>query len=64
MRQVDRAIADFDAALKIDPEKEEALYGRGLAKAKNGNQVAGDADMAAATAIRADIAKDFANYGI
>ena len=38
-------------------------YGRGLAKLKKGDRHGGDADIAAAKAIRADIADDFARYG-
>ena len=30
------AIADFDAALKINPRLTSSLYGRGLAKQRNG----------------------------
>jgi len=40
-----------------------ALYGRGLAKLKKGDR-SGDADLAAAKAIRPDVAGDFARLGI
>jgi hypothetical protein len=42
----------------------ESLYGRGVAKLKKGNADAGNADIAAAKAIRADIAEEFARYGV
>ena len=37
-----------EAALKLDPKMVASLYGRGLAKQKNGDQAGGDADIAAA----------------
>ena len=40
------------------------LYGRGLAKLKKGDRDGGNADIAAAKAIRADIADNFARYGV
>ncbi len=58
------AIADYDAALKINPKLPGALYGRGLAKQKTGDQAGGDADIAAAKAIKATIADEFAKYGV
>jgi tetratricopeptide (TPR) repeat protein len=55
-REFDRAIADFDEALKIDPKLERALHGRGLAKLRKGDDAGGNADIAAAGAIRKGIA--------
>ena len=40
------------------------LYGCGLAKLKRGDRDGGNADIAAAKAIRADIADNFARYGV
>ena len=60
----DEAIADYDAALKINPRLAGGLYGRGLAKRKKGDQAGGDADVAAARAIQADIADEYAKYGM
>ena len=40
------------------------MYGRGLAKRKKGDQAGGDADIAAARAIQADIADEYAKYGM
>ena len=62
-RAIDKAIADYDAALKLEPNKVTSLYGRGLAKRQNGDASAAD-DIAAATAIKADIAEEFARYGV
>ena len=58
-------------ALKLMPsmnysftEKDGKLYGRGLARQKQGDIAAGEADVAAAKALKADIAEEFAGYGI
>jgi tetratricopeptide (TPR) repeat protein len=64
LRQPDDAVADFDAALKIDPKAAAALYGRGLARRQKGDAAGGEADMAAAKAILPDIAERFAGYGV
>jgi tetratricopeptide (TPR) repeat protein len=61
LSQLDDAIADYEAALKLNPKFAAALYGRGLAKQMKGSD--GDADIAAARAIRPDIAERFAGYG-
>jgi uncharacterized protein involved in outer membrane biogenesis len=62
--QPGKAIADYDAALRIDPKRANSLYGRGLAKIKSDNAAAGNLDIAEAKSIRADIAEEFAGYGI
>ena len=62
--QSDNAIKDFDAALKGDPKLAGSLYGRGLAKIRKGDRNGGNTDMAAAKAIKSDIADEFARYGL
>jgi formylglycine-generating enzyme required for sulfatase activity len=62
--QFDKAIADYDNALRLDPKQATSLYGRGLAKRRKGDQGGGDADIAAAKALRPSIADDFAAQGI
>jgi tetratricopeptide (TPR) repeat protein len=62
--RLDEALADYDAALKANPRLADSLYGRGLAKRKKGDHAGGDADIAAARAIQADIADEFAKYGM
>ena len=62
--RLDEAIADYDAALKADPRHASSLYGRGIAKLRKGDDAGGKADIAAATAIRADVAAEFARYGV
>jgi tetratricopeptide (TPR) repeat protein len=62
--QSDNAIKDFDAALKGDPKLAGSLYGRGLAKHRKGDRNGGNTDMAAAKAIKSDIAEEFSRYGL
>jgi len=62
--QLGRAIADYDAALRIEPKRANSLYGRGIAKIKNDNPTGGNRDIVAAKSIQADIAEEFAGYGI
>jgi tetratricopeptide (TPR) repeat protein len=61
--QTDSAIRDYDAALKLDPKLAGSLYGRGIAKNRKGGKTGSD-DMAAAKAIKSDIAEEFARYGL
>jgi TPR repeat protein len=58
------AIDDYDAALSIDPRRASSLYGRGIAKTRRGDADAGRTDIATAKAIQANIADEFAGYGI
>jgi tetratricopeptide (TPR) repeat protein len=60
----DEAIADYDAALKIYARDPISLYGRGVAKRKKGDLAGGDADIAAAKAMRPDIADLLAKWGV
>ena len=64
LNQFDNAIKDFDAALKGDPKLAGSLYGRGLAKLRKGDRNGGSADINAAKGIKADIAEEFARYGL
>jgi tetratricopeptide (TPR) repeat protein len=63
MTQFDAAVSDYDAALRINPKLAFALYGRGLARLKN-DDPSGATDMAAAKALQADIAEEYARYGM
>ncbi|HKD30565.1 MAG TPA: AsmA family protein [Xanthobacteraceae bacterium] len=62
--QPGKAIADYDAALRIEPNRPSSLYGRGIAKIRNNNPVGGNQDVATAKSIQANIAEEFASYGI
>ena len=64
LNRLDEAIADFDAALRADAKLASSRYGRGLARHRKGDQIGGDADIAAATAMNAGIASEFARYGM
>jgi hypothetical protein len=58
------AIADYDSALRLEPNLASSLYGRGLAKHRIGDAVGGDTDINAAIAINASIIKEFAGYHV
>lgn len=61
---MENAIADFDAALKLWPEYPEALYGRGCVKVRNGDVVGGRSDMEQARKLKPEIETVEANLGI
>jgi tetratricopeptide (TPR) repeat protein len=58
------AIAEYEAALDMDPNRPLALYGLGLAKVRLGRKVEGEADQAAARALRPDVTGEFSLYGV
>jgi len=58
------AIEDYDAVLRLDPKAAHSLYGRGIAHLMLGNTDQGNRDIAAAKAIKADIADELARYGV
>lgn len=60
----DRSIYQFDAALEKQPKLASSLYGRGIDKLRMGNKAGAEADIAAASAIRPDIADQMRTYGI
>lgn len=62
--QFDKAIADYDTAFKLEPGRPYALYGRGIARQKQGDVAGGDKDIAAAKTIQADIAERLEKYGV
>ncbi len=59
----DDAIVDYNAALKINPKIATSLYGRGIAEFKKSDTTDGNADIAAAKAIRSDIADYMTGLG-
>jgi tetratricopeptide (TPR) repeat protein len=62
--QFDDAIADYSAALEIDPRHAASLYGRGLAK-KRKRELEEEPDIAAAKAIAPDIvSEEFARFAV
>jgi Flp pilus assembly protein TadD len=60
----DKALADFEAILKLNALQPTALYGRGLIKRKRGDEPGGDADINAARLMRPDIVEIYTRYGI
>jgi tetratricopeptide (TPR) repeat protein len=60
----DDAIADYNAALEIDPKRAASLYGRGSAKLRKGDYEAGNADIAAARVMRPNISVEYQGYGL
>ena len=64
--QFDKALADYDAAFSLTkiPDHADWLYGRGVTKLRKGDTAGGNADIARAKAIKADIAEEYAKYGM
>jgi tetratricopeptide (TPR) repeat protein len=58
------AIAEYEAALRLDPNRPLALYGLGLAKIRMGLSFEGKADQDAAIALAPGIRKQFSEYGL
>ena len=64
--QFDKALADYDMAFTLtkSPDHADWLYVRGMAKLKKGDTAGGNADIASAKAGKADIAEEYAKYGL
>jgi tetratricopeptide (TPR) repeat protein len=64
--QFDKALADYDAAFALTklPDHADWLYGRGVTRLRKGDTAGGNADLAKAKTIQADIAEEYAKYGI
>jgi tetratricopeptide (TPR) repeat protein len=60
----EKAIADFDAALKTMPKNAYALYGRGVAKIRKNKTAEGETDIAEALKIAPSIAAPFKARGL
>jgi len=63
MKNSAAAIADYSAALAINPKKASSLYGRGLAERMQ-DAAAGASDISAALALQPSIAGQFKQWGI
>jgi tetratricopeptide (TPR) repeat protein/predicted aspartyl protease len=59
-----KSIADYDESLNLYPQDPWVLYGRGVARIRNDEAAAGEADTAAATALWPAIAEEFKRHGI
>jgi tetratricopeptide (TPR) repeat protein len=64
MGEYDKSIADYDASLKINPRNAWSLYGRGIDELRKHKTLEGQADIARATAVWADVAEQFKRRGI
>jgi hypothetical protein len=64
MGQIDSAISDYNAALRIEPKMASAMYGRGLARLKKGDAAGGNADLASAKNLQKTVADEFSRYGV
>ena len=64
MGDFDKAIADYDAALKVNPNEAWSLYGRGLAELRKGLTAPGQADIKAAEAINPRLADEAKTAGL
>lgn len=62
--RLDEAIRQYDAALKLQPKQAWSLYGRGLAKLRNGDAAGGRADMAEAAGISPDLPNRVTRLGL
>jgi tetratricopeptide (TPR) repeat protein len=60
----DKAISDFDGALKTLPKDPFALYGRGVAKVRRNKTAEGDTDMSEAVKLAPNIAAAFGARGL
>lgn len=61
--QYERAIQDYDAALRINARLAPSLYGRDIAKLKRGD-AKGESDLKAAKAIDPLIGEQMAEIGV
>jgi tetratricopeptide (TPR) repeat protein len=60
----DQAIADYDEALKLEPNSAGALYGRGIARLRRKKTAEGESDIAAAVRTWPQVADEFQRRGI
>jgi tetratricopeptide (TPR) repeat protein len=59
LKQYDKALADFNDTIKLQPRLARAFYARGLARAAKGDKAGGDADLHAALDIEPRVARMF-----
>lgn len=60
----DLALVEYEAALKIDPRRPLALYGRGLARVRMGSIAEGEIDRTTARRLAPGIDSQFSTYGL
>jgi Flp pilus assembly protein TadD len=64
MGDYDGAIASYTLALQLRPKDAGSFYGRGISELRLHKASAGNADIAQATALSADVAESFRQMGI
>ena len=64
VKEFDEAVVHYDAALALNPRLASSLYGRGVAKLRDGNSAQGATDITAAKTIQANIETVMAGRGI
>ncbi|MBW8743976.1 MAG: DUF3857 domain-containing protein [Sphingomonas sp.] len=58
------AVSTYDRAATLSPKQAASLYMRGIAKRRLGKAAEGDADIAAAKALNADVDHEFTDAGV
>ena len=64
MGNFDKAIADYDTALQLNPNHPHALYGRGKARLMKGDEPRGTVDIIMAEHAKPDIVDEMSRYGV
>lgn len=64
LKQLDAALADYNAALAKDNESAATFYARGVVKRMKGDSGGSSADFAQAKKLQPDIAQEMAKYGV
>ena len=59
--EMEVALREYDTALRSDPDRPFALYGRGLVHVTNGDVNNGETDKSAARALMPDVDRQFAS---
>jgi Flp pilus assembly protein TadD len=62
--ELDLAIKDYNEAFLLLPNNAEVLYGRGIAKQKNGDAAGAFPDISRAQSLNPDIVEKFAAFGV
>ena len=58
------ALADYDAALRVDPKNSYARYGRGVARLRSGDSIGGNADILQARSEDPDVERLYRQIGM
>jgi Flp pilus assembly protein TadD len=64
LSEIEKAIADYDAVLRLDPDDALARYSRGVARERLGDAAGASADRAAAQSLQPGVADAFKKLGL